>query len=700
MPDTTPSGGQMSPLEQILIVLTVGAAAVGAIVWAGAALAAAVSGHGIVGAGFGDSLGAIPGLVSDPGRPAEAWPETVSELLPGPVIYWLSTVLIAVALIALLVIGRRIWMALSSTRRRLGVDAHARFATKREIRPLMVSGASPGRFIFGTWGGRLLATENRRWAGPDPRGFKWLWARITGELRGGQQGDVTSIAITGPTRCGKTSQCAIPGLLQWNGPAIVLSVKRDLMDITIEQRRSLGEVRVFDPGGFLATSSSHIKVSDTEVGKWSPLRMAHTPSGAKKAGEAMAAWTPQAGVEGGMDFWSTQGKLLFTGLLGSSALSRKPSMKDVAEWVFDMAMPESDTGCPPEEILRAALFNPDSRDAAAAAIRHLNAIWKKPDQKLVASVYATAQTVCDPWLDPNVIAATDIDGDGEWIDLDWLMDTGPEGDKANTLYLLVSLDDYQRLAPVLAGLLSDLKSQAYEWEMRGDRLPAPLLMLIDEAGNMPLDWLPEVSSTCAGIGIQLVTIWQSYAQIHEAYGKRADTLLTNHATKLFFPGASDDSTLGYVSKIVGDEEIERRSWSNDVGSGSGRRSISGQKNNEAMVPYFLARLPEYGSALLIHSNMPPAHIYGREWWRNKALKAMVPSPPPFRSEPGGSGPWLPTKQRRRTSVPTRPEPTQAPAPVPPSPPDSLPFEDSISVSTTPAKPKPVIYDLNDSEVSS
>jgi hypothetical protein len=52
---------------------------------------------------------------------------------------------------------------------------------------------------------------------------------------------------------------------------------------------------------------------------------------------------------------------------------------------------------------------------------------------------------------------------------------------------------------------------------------------------------------------------------------------------------------------------------------------------------------------------------------------------------------------RRWSPPPR---ESAPAPVPPSPPDSLPFEDSISVSTTPAKPKPVIYDLNDSEVSS
>ncbi len=81
---------------------------------------------------------------------------------------------------------------------------------------------------------------------------------------------------------------------------------------------------------------------------------------------------------------------------------------------------------------------------------------------------------------------------------------------------------------------------------------------------MPLDWLPEVSSTCAGIGIQLVTVWQSLAQIHEAYGRRADVLLTNHATKLFFPAASDDSTLGYQSKIVGDEEVERRSWSSDI----------------------------------------------------------------------------------------------------------------------------------------
>ncbi|WP_420451741.1 type IV secretory system conjugative DNA transfer family protein [Ilumatobacter sp.] len=589
--------------------------------------------------------------------PAEAWPVESQPSIAGPVVYWVSTGLVLVGVVLAGVAVRRVWRRLTPVRRRLGVDAHARFATRRELRPLLIREPVPGRFVFGSWNGWMIATENRRWA-PDRRtGVAKWWARVTGELRSGQQGDITSLAICGPTRCGKTSQCAEPGLLDWAGPAIVLSVKRDLMDTTIARRRELGDVRVFDPGGFLGTGRSHITIDDDEVGRWSPLRMAHTAAGAKKAGEALSAWTPQAGVEGGMGFWSTQGKLLFSGLLAAAALSDRPSMNEVAKWVFDMEMPDPSNEakrCKPSEILTEAFNDRRTADAAEDAIRHLSAIWNKPDPKIVGSVYATAQTVCDPWLDPNVVAATDLDGEGEWIDLDWLMDTGPEGDRANTLYLLVSLDDYERLSPVLAGLLSDLKSQAYEWEMRGDRLPAPLLMLIDEAGNMPLQWLPEVSSTCAGIGIQLVTIWQSYAQIHEAYGKRADTLLTNHATKLFFPGSSDDSTLGYVSKIVGDEQVERRSWSNDVDGG--RRSVSGQSNNEALVPYFLSRLPKYGSALMIHSNTPPAHVQGRPWWKIKRLAAMVPDPPE-RDEPGpavGSGPWRPTPKRECRRPATRP----------------------------------------------
>ncbi len=317
-----------------------------------------------------------------------------------------------------------------------------------------------------------------------------------------------------------------------------------------------------------------------------------------------------------MDFWTTQGKLLFTGLLGAAALSARPSMHEVAKWVYDMTRPDpnaSDTPsgkkkekpCPPLDRLNAAFQNPategSSRLRYPASPVDLEQA-RRPDHRV--GVRHRADRVRSV-ARPERRRRDGPDRRQGGVDRPRLAaeHRRPEGEGANTLYLLVSLDDYKRLAPVLAGLLSDLKSQAYEWDMQGRPFPAPLLMLIDEAGNMPLSWLPEVSSTCAGIGIQLVTVWQSLAQIHEAYGKRADILLTNHATKLFFPGASDDSTLGYVSKIVGDEEIERRSWSNDLGGG--RRSISGQQNREPLVPYFLARLPKYGSALA-HPLEPPA----------------------------------------------------------------------------------------------
>jgi hypothetical protein len=78
-----------------------------------------------------------------------------------------------------------------------------------------------------------------------------------------------------------------------------------------------------------------VTIEPEELARWSPLRSADTPTGAKKAGEALASWTPKAGVADGMDFWTEQGKVLFTGLLGAAALSEQRSMRDVAECLAD-----------------------------------------------------------------------------------------------------------------------------------------------------------------------------------------------------------------------------------------------------------------------------------------------------------------------------------------------------------------------------
>lgn len=131
---------------------------------------------------------------------------------------------------------------------------------------------------------------------------------------------------------------------------------------------------------------------------------------------------------------------------------------------------------------------------------------------------------------------------------------------------------------------------------------------------MPLALLPEVASTCAGIGIALVTIWQSKAQIDAAYGRLADSVLTNHLTKLMFSGCSDITTLDYVSRLLGDDEITRRSWSSELGAGRGRRSISESVTREALSPFHLLRQVRPGEAVLVHGTLPPAHLHARRHW--------------------------------------------------------------------------------------
>lgn len=607
---------EWSPIEMLGAAVLALGVSIGGVVWAGAAMAARLNGQRIT-ASLGDAIGAVPKLPGEVRDPRAAWPTVVRAQLPGPGLYWLSTgvaTLLAAGVVALTV---RFLRGLRPERKRLGVGVRARFATRRELRPLLIRRPRSGRFVIGRYGRHLVATQNRR----VDQASRWWPVRRS-------LGDITSVAIVGPSRSGKTAECAIPGVLDWDGPAVLLSVKRDLLDATVRRRRQLGEIRVFDPAGLVTATPAdrtehRVEILPEELARWSPLRNAHTPAGAKKAGQALAAWTPKAGIEGGGDFWAHSGKILFTGLLGAAAIDPEgPSMAKLARWVFEQDQPKPAEPSEVHTVLAAARTSrqEDIKTAAEAAAMHLNAIWSK-DERLVSSVYATAQTVADPYLDPSVQAVTDIAA-GEtasWVDLEWLLGGGEA--KANTLYLVVPLDDYERLAPVLGGFLSDLKAQAYEWDVAGRRFPATLLMLIDEAGNMPLSWLPQVASTCAGIGIQLVTIWQSLAQIEEAYGRLANSVITNHATKLFFPSASDESTLGYQTKIAGDEDVERRSWSAD--SGGVRRSVSGSEQREPLVPYHVPRLAPLGQALLIHGNLPPAVVRGRRWWKDRRLRALA-----------------------------------------------------------------------------
>ena len=133
-------------------------------------------------------------------------------------------------------------------------------------------------------------------------------------------------------------------------------------------------------------------------------------------------------------------------------------------------------------------------------------------------------------------------------------------------------------------------------------------MVLDEAANTPLPKLPQWAATITGAGIQLVTVWQSKAQLDQAYGKDADNVLTNHRTKLIFPsGLSDLSTIEYISALVGDEHV--RSELDEPGWDADGRSPS--RSPSTAVPFLspsTLRRVRVGDALLVHGALLPAWI--------------------------------------------------------------------------------------------
>jgi type IV secretion system protein VirD4 len=189
---------------------------------------------------------------------------------------------------------------------------------------------------------------------------------------------------------------------------------------------------------------------------------------------------------------------------------------------------------------------------------------------------------------------------------------------------------------VLGGLLGDLIEQAYERHAQDPdgRPVGPVLVIVDEAGNWPLRNLAGLASTCAGIGLLLVLVYQSKAQIDAVYGRQADTVLSNCLTKIFFAGLSDESTLRYAETLLGSEHVVSRHVSADLaGSGGGRRSVSESPVRTELLPMALLRQVRPGEALLVHNTLPPAHLVGRYWFRDPKLHLEAKGFPPPRPHP-------------------------------------------------------------------
>lgn len=511
-------------------------------------------------AGVGRALMAV---ARKPFAPTEAFPPEVARLLPGAGEVYGTALALAAAPLAV-VWGVACWRRVRQHGR--DVDAipepDARWACGQDLTDLVVRRPESGRLTLGRVEGRLVAGEA-----------------------------LQSVCLFGPTQSGKTTGFALPAVLEWDGPAIVCSVKTDLAAVTIAHREGLGEVKVYDPLGLTTWPDS----------SWSPLGCVRSWGDARRAAHELARVSHASRGLAQSDFWLESSADLMAPLLWAAA-SAGLTISEVVRWV---QTPKT-SGSEVIQALRAA--------GVPEAVAAFQAVTDD-DPRTRSNIYTSARQFLAAFADPRVVVSAGTSD----ITPRWLH----SGAGGNTLYLCAPSHDQERLRPLFVALLQEQIRQVYEWQQTtAGGLQRPLLVVLDEAANIAaMPDLDHLASTCAGHGIQLVTVFQDMAQVRARWGDRAQTVVNNHRAVVFLSGLKDDSTLRYAAGLLGEEEVVRESLTTSERSTSTTEST---QYRQLASPDALRRIgPDLG--LLLYGHLPPTLLNLRPWYREPSLSRLSTS---------------------------------------------------------------------------
>lgn len=515
---------------------------------------------------------AIAGVAGHLADPRQGFPARQRPALPGPAGFYLTLALLA----TLLAIGIAVAIKLRGRARvgRLGDPKRhgARWAQPRDLAHLR----SPRRRPPDTAGGRTSARATARGLSLGYQGVRLLRAE-----------ERHALVAFGPTQSGKSAGIAIPNILEWTGPAIVVSIKPDLLDATLTARSARGQVLVFDP----------FASWDQSGHTWSPVASAGSWNGALETAQRMASAGEMdtSGVKGG-SFWSQAAEQRLAPLLYAAARADR-GMREVVQWVYGQGGADLDRLV--HQLIDTSRTRDERADAQQAYDAHLAFTQLAGETR--GSIEGTAQILLSAYRSPTVVRSAD----GHQITPQRLL----EG--ANTIYLISDSRRSRLLRPILIALLTELLDGAYQTANANPdrRLTRPLLVCLDELGNaVPLPNLAEIASTAASHNIQLVSIFHDIAQARTRYHDQALTVINNHRARLLLSGVADIETLKYFSQLLGDEEI------------TGRANSDTPPRRRPLAPPDQLRqiTPEHG--LLVYGSLRPTLLKLRLYFNDRQLK--------------------------------------------------------------------------------
>jgi len=349
----------------------------------------------------------------------------------------------------------------------------------------------------------------------------WAWA-----------GPERSTLVLGPSRSGKTSSLIVPNVLAAPGAVVSTSTKPDVLYQTAAARSGVGWALLYDPSGTIEAPPGVVRVG------WSPVNAGRDWDGALMMADSMARSTHRSGAgipaAAGEDHWSERAISLLAPLLHAAALEGAP-MATVLHWV------DRHDGSRPLEVLA-------SRIGDLAPSTDLLAGILATDQREQSGIWSTASGILSAYRSRAALASTEP----PFFDAEAFC-TG-----ANTLYLCAPGRRQDLLAPLMVGVLSDVRDAAYDRARQGDTSP-PVMLALDEVANIaPIPDLPSLVSEGAGQGLLTLASLQDLSQARRRWGREADAFLSLFGTTVVLGGIADMPTLEALSALAGDEEVRTR----------------------------------------------------------------------------------------------------------------------------------------------
>jgi type IV secretory pathway TraG/TraD family ATPase VirD4 len=216
-------------------------------------------------------------------------------------------------------------------------------------------------------------------------------------------------------------------------------------------------------------------------------------------------------------------------------------------------------------------------------------------------------------------------------------DAGRFATCTDTIYVTAPEHKQALCAPLIVGLLEQIRHAAYEHARNHAPAGPPMLWALDEIANTaPIHDLPALVSQAGSQHLQVMIGLQDLAQARTRWGEhQADAFLSLFQTKLILTGIADPHTLEAISLALG--EYDRDTVSQTLGQAESEDwrahpthtdSVNYQTQRQRILTLGdIARLPDH--ALLLQGN---------DW---------TPSNSPPGTKPSHGKPSPPPRQKRK-----------------------------------------------------